>query len=308
VRSRLPSIVVIAALVTLLPACQYLLAGVSIGVSSISSIVREELARRPVTEQVVETPYIQTADMATNLQIVDADLRERGYAALGQPQQTTLAGQGLHDARLRLGAGECYAVAAVGDAYVADLAIAIFDARNQPVEVVHGPHPVARACVDEAGVYTVRLQMRQGQGTVRYAAYHWTRGTHGPFGVEGLLYVRLAEATALLAARGYTPDPSFAPIKSNFRRQGALASHSLGIREGGCVIVVAVGGAGVHDLDAQLGTEGGPPAVDAQPGGALVALEACDSSHTRTALHLASARGSGEYFFQVFRRTHTNAM
>lgn len=291
----------------LLGGCQYLLAGVNIGLSTLSTVLREELARRPVTQQVVETPYVQTADMGTNFQILHADLQERGYAALGQPQEATLAGHALHDAWLRLGAGECYAVAAVGDTQVADVAIAIFDANNQAVEVVHGPHPIARTCIEHAGVYTMRLQMRQGQGLVRYAAYRWTRGTRGPFGVEGLLYVRLAEATTLLEARGYAPDPSFTPIKGAFRREGAHMDHSLHIAEGGCVIVVAVGGAGVHDLSAQLGTANGPAAIDGQQG-ALVALEACDSSHQHTALRLASARGSGEYFFQVFRRSGPTTM
>ncbi|MCC6873939.1 MAG: hypothetical protein IT378_06455 [Sandaracinaceae bacterium] len=300
---QLARLSILLSLAVALGGCQLLVAGISAGITGISAAIQAELESRPVTEQVTETPYVQTASLQENFQILDEDLHARGYASLGQPQDATLATGALHDARLRLGAGECYAVAAVGEPSVSDLAIAIFDAGNHPVEgdISHGLHPVTRTCIRDPGVYTVRLYMREGQGPFRYAAYRWTRGTRGPFGVEGLLYVRVAEATALLEARGYTPDPSFTPIKGSFRREGAQQEHRLAIDEGGCVIVVAVGGPGVRDLDASLATGMGPPASD-RDGGAMIALEACASSHQRTELSLASTRGSGEYFFQVFRR------
>jgi hypothetical protein len=296
--------IILVSFLFLASGCELVALGVSAGIAGISRAIDDELARRPVTQQVTQTAYVDGAALQENYRVLDADLRARGYEVVGSAQNAQLASGALREQRMRLNAGECYAVAAVGDRSVQDLVVEIVDEYGRPVEgdIASGAHPVARTCVAVPGVYTVRLLMRQGQGPLMYGAYRWTRGTRGPFGVEGLMYVRLSEATSLLATRGYEPDPQFTPVKGSLTYAGEQRDHRLGLHEGGCFILVAVGGAGVQDLDAQIddGSSSGRSDTDRN---AVVAIESCASSHARTALSIQAAQGQGEYFFQVFRRS-----
>ena len=66
-----------------------------------------------------------------------------------------------------------------------------------------------RVCPSARGHYRMAIRMTSGSGSYIYAPYRWTRGTRGPFGLAGLIYLRLAEVTSLLAVEGYEPDVGY---------------------------------------------------------------------------------------------------
>jgi hypothetical protein len=154
----------------------------------------------------------------------------------------------------------------------------------------------------------MQVRMASGTGAYIYAAYRWPRGIRGPFGLEGLIYVRLAELTALLAVEGYSPDPGYDLEQGRLRAEGASATHTLHLAGGQCYSVAVVGGDGVSDIDVELARGGTTVASDVGVASAFPSVRRCVDREGDYTLTIRSAVGSGPYLYQVFSRADAPAM
>lgn len=245
-----------------------------------------------------------SAGLDENYRFLDADMRARGYVTNGDSSSETLQEMASRDFELSLEGGKCYAVLAVGDNGVRNLDLQLLKGtRVLDEDVEPNARPIVRVCATDSGNFTVKVRATSGQGRFLYQAYKWPRGTRGPFGLRGLIYVRLAEVTSLLSVEGFAPDSDFAPELGEVTTE---RSHHLTLRGGAggaqqCYAVLAVGGDGVRDLDAVLSDHGTRLAEDGTDN-AFPSVRYCVTDDREVDLTVRAARGSGQYFYQVFRQ------
>jgi hypothetical protein len=165
------------------------------------------------------------------------------------------------------------------------------------------PRPVVRVCPTASGQFQMRVRMYGGAGQFVYAPYRWPRGTSGPFGLRGLIYVRLAEVTALLNVEGYEADADFTPAQGRLRREGTEASHNLDLVQGRCYSILVVGGEGLNDIDLTLAQGGTPLTTDGTSRNGFPSVRHCAQTTGRVSLTVKATTGAGQYFYQVFRRS-----
>jgi hypothetical protein len=261
-----------------------------------------EAQRQPV----IATTSTAGAGLSENVALLDADMHARGYESYGSPTTARLAQGGTRDFEISLDGGRCYAILAVGDTGVRDLDLVLLDARGNEVDrdIAEDARPTVRVCPRESGRFSMRVRMTTGEGSYVYAPYRWPRGTRGPFGLEGLSYVRLAEVTALLSVEGFEPDPGFTPQSGQLRREHARASHDVRL-SGQCYAIVVVGGDGVRDLDITLSRGSTPVASETSSRNAFPSLRHCAEADARYSIGVIAVSGSGRYHVQVFSR-HPN--
>lgn len=258
----------------------------------------------PVTA--AEVPVIaQTstagAGLDENFALLDADMRARGYTSFGDSQRNQLAEAGVQTYGIDLEGGRCYALLAVGDSGVRDMALSLTDASGQEVDrdEAGDARPTVRVCPEASGHYTMNVRMVSGSGSYVYAPYLWPRGTRlGD--LVGVLYVRLSEVTALLNVEGFQPDPGYSLERGRLRREGASAQHEFTLQGGQCYSIVVVGGAGVRDLDVTLSQGTTQVATDFGVRNAFPSVRHCTSATGQYTVAVRAASGSGDYVYQVF--------
>ncbi|MCA9573889.1 MAG: hypothetical protein R3B40_06820 [Polyangiales bacterium] len=235
---------------------------------------------------------------------LDADMIARGYEHYGEPASGELTQGQTQDFGISLEGGKCYAILAVGDTGVRDLDLAVLDASGQAIDrdVEADARPVVRVCPERSGESRIQVRMASGGGAFRYVAYRWPRGTRGPFNLNGLIYVRLAEVTALLSVDGYEPSVDFMPDRGRLRSTGATARHSVQLPAGRCLSVLTVGGDGVHDLDATISLGGSQLSRDTSHN-AFPDIRFCTERAGNYTLEITARAGAGEYFYQVFEQS-----
>ncbi len=253
--------------------------------------------------EVIATTSTAGAGVEENFRLLDADMRARGYESHAEPSRGSLEQGSTQDFQISLEGGKCYAILAVGDNGVRDLDLILLDSRGRQVDrdVETDPRPVVRVCADRTGDFTMQVRMYSGSGSFVYAPYRWPRGTRGPFGLEGLIYVRLAEVTSLLAVEGYEPDVDAAPGRGRLAREGASRTHDLQLTGGQCYSVLVVGGDGVNNLDVTLQQGNTPLATDGSRT-AFPNVRYCPQQSGEHTLKVEAGTGSGDYFYQIFRR------
>lgn len=234
--------------------------------------------------------------------LLDADIRARGYETYGDVSRGELQQGGSQQYTLQLEGGKCYAILAVGDNGVRDLDLILNNSGGQEIDrdVETDGNPIVRVCAEQTGQYTIQISMYSGQGSFVYAPYRWPRGTRGPFGLAGLIYVRLAEVTALLGVEGFEPDVDSAPGQGRIN-QGQTRNHNISLQQGQCYAVLAVGGDGITNLDVSIQNGGRAVATD-QTRTAFPRVTHCAESAGQYQVNVGSSGGSGQYFYQVFRR------
>lgn len=235
--------------------------------------------------------------------LMDADIRARGYERQGKLERGELQEQETNEFSLVLEGGKCFAVVAVGDNNVRDLDLMLYDLRGKVVDkdFENSPRATTRMCPSQSGKYRMLVKMPSGTGSFAYALYRWPRGTQGPFGLSGLQYVRLAEATALLRVEGFTPDPNYSLERGSLRKQGSSENHSLELEGGACYAVVVVGEQGLNDVDLNLVGSGSSAADSSR--NAFPSVRACARKNDTYKLHIQAANGSGKYIYQIFKQT-----
>lgn len=256
------------------------------------------------TAPVIDTSSRRAANLDETFRLLNADMQARGYTALGSVARGELAEGGNRDFAIEFEGDKCYALLAVGDDNVRNLDLVLRDPRGRDVDqdLESDAKPIVRVCPERSGTFNMRMQMREGGGNFIYATYKWPRGTHGPFGLSGLIYVRLAEVTSLLSVEGYEPDIDATPGKGRLRNAQAKVEHDIELSRGSCYSILVVGGEGVHDLGAQLSRSGSTLASDGTRT-AFPSIRHCPEQNGRYRLTVTAEQGSGEYFYQVFRRT-----
>lgn len=260
---------------------------------------------QPSGGEVLSSTTTAGAGLQENFALLDADMRARGYETLSSSESGNLTTGASRRYNVNLEGGHCYAILAVGDAGVRNLDLVLMSPTGQPVDrdVAENARPTVRVCPGSSGPYTMEVRMAAGSGSYVYAPYQWPRGTEGPFNLRGLIYVRLAEVTALLSVEGYTPDPGFTQDGGTLRPQGATATHGVDLEAGQCYAVVVVGGDGVQDLDVTLARNGSQIASDYGSQNAFPSVRHCATEAGRYDFTVTAARGSGRYHYQVFTRS-----
>ncbi|MBO6935797.1 MAG: hypothetical protein JJ863_12505 [Deltaproteobacteria bacterium] len=236
--------------------------------------------------------------------LLDADMQARGYEGYGEAAHGQLQQGQTRNFGVNLEGGKCYAILAVGAGTVRNLDLIVADPNGSPVDqdVAADNRPIVRVCAENSGEYRMQVKMTEGSGDFVYHAYRWPRGTRGPFGLAGLIYVRLGEVTSLLSVEGFEPDANFAPGRGSLARQGASSSHTLNLPANECFAVLVVGGDGVSDLDVALSKGNNQLAGDGSRN-AFPAVRYCTTEAGRYKIDVKAATGSGPYFYQVFRRS-----
>jgi hypothetical protein len=146
------------------------------------------------------------------------------------------------------------------------------------------------------------IRMTSGSGSYIYAPYRWTRGTRGPFGLEGVIFLRLSEVTSLLSVEGYEPDSAYDLEQGTLAREGASVSHSLHLEANRCYSILVVGGDGVTNLDVSLRRGSTEVASDGITS-AFPSVRYCTDSASDVTLGVTAAGGSGPYLYQIFSMT-----
>ncbi|MDQ3034425.1 MAG: hypothetical protein M3Y87_18600 [Myxococcota bacterium] len=257
-------------------------------------------ASEPIVPVIADTSTAG-AGIDENFALLDADMRARGYESFGESQRGRLAEGAEQSYGVDLEGGKCYAILAVGDSGVRDMSLALRDAQGREVDrdEAGDARPTVRVCPESTGSYTMVVRMVSGSGSYVYAPYRWPRGTRlGD--MSGILYVRLAEVTALLNVESFQPDPGYSMDRGRLRREGATETHSLQLQGGQCYSIVVVGGDGVRDLDVTLGQGSTQVASDVGVRSAFPSVRHCASTAGTYTVTVRAASGSGEYVYQVF--------
>jgi hypothetical protein len=250
---------------------------------------------------VIAETSVAGASIDESFALLDADVRARGYESFGDPQRGQLAEGQEQSYGVALEGGKCYALLAVGDSGVREMVLSLRDAAGREVDrdEASDARPTVRVCPQTTGQYTMAVRLVGGSGSYVYGAYRWPRGTRlGD--LAGVLYVRLAEVTALLGVESFMPDPGYSMERGRLRTQGARASHPLRLAGGQCYSVVVVGGEGVRNLDITLAENGTQVASDFGERSAFPSVRHCPSRDTQVSLGVTAAAGSGDYAVQVF--------
>ncbi len=261
----------------------------------------------PPSTPVIADTSTAGAGLDENFALLDADMRARGYESLGAPQHATLAEGGTQEYAVDLEGDKCYAILAVGDSGVRNVDLTLLDESGHEVDRddAGDARPTVRVCPTADGHFRMRVRMMSGSGAYVYAPYRWPRGTHGPFGLSGLGYVRLAEVTALLNVEGYAPDPNYSMERGTLRSEGATETEQLQLSAGSCYSITVVGGDGIHDIDLALNQGGTQIATDLGARNAFPSVRQCVSTSGSFSLTVRAASGSGPYVMQIFSRART---
>ena len=235
--------------------------------------------------------------------LLDADMLARGYESFGSMTRGELQQGGTRDFNIELEGGKCYAIVAVGGSTVRNLDLTLMNASGNELDrdIADDARPIVRVCPENSGRHRMQVKMTEGTGNFVYHAYRWPRGTRGPFGLSGLIYVRLAEVTSLLQVEGFQPSADFAPGRGRLRRQGASGGHNIDLPSGKCFAVLVVGGDGVNDIDVSLNKGRNRLAADGSRN-PFPNVRHCTTQAGAYRLNIEAANGSGSYFYQVFER------
>jgi hypothetical protein len=253
--------------------------------------------------ETLSTQSTAGAGLDENFRLLNSDMQARGYEVFGDSTPGQLTEGQTRDFNVSLEGGKCYAILAVGDAGVRNLDLIVQDgSRIIDRDVETDARPIVRVCPETSGSQTIRVSMTSGQGNYVYAAYQWSRGTRGPFGLAGVMYVRLGEVTSLLNVENYQPSEEHMPEQGRLASQGREVTHRLQLSANKCYAIVVVGGDGVNDLGVSLSRGSQVVAADTTHS-AFPNVRVCTQSAETYSMEITAENGSGRYYYQVFQRT-----
>lgn len=255
---------------------------------------------------VIAETSVAGAGLDENFALLDADMRARGYETFGESQRNQLAEGNDQNYAVELEGGRCYAILAVGDSGVRDMSLSLTDPSGREVDrdEAGDARPTVRVCPETSGHYQMHVHMVSGTGGYVYAPYRWPRGT-GIGDLRGVLYVRLAEVSALLGVEGFQNDPGYSTERGRLRRESATATHDFTLQGGQCYAIVVVGGQGVRDLDVTLSQGSTQVATDFGVRNAFPSVRHCTGATGQYRVTVGAAAGSGDYVYQVFSQAST---
>ena len=232
-----------------------------------------------------------------------SELAARGYVRLGEPRRGEIAQEQMGRFDFALETGKCYAALAVGGEGVALMRLHAEDGDGGLLDrhLEAGRTAIVRFCPEATGSKSVLIDMRHGGGPVMVGVFAWPRGTQGPFGLEGVMYVRLAEMMQLLELEGYEPSMQFSPSRGTLDREGTKETHTITLEGGRCYALVSVGDEHVIDLGLEL-KDGETSLTSDLSRNAFPSVRHCASERRELTLVVAAERGRGDYFYQLFER------
>ncbi len=234
--------------------------------------------------------------------VADADLRSRGYAPMGTRVAGSVQAGQAAVTPLTFDRGSCYAVLGVAEPTLNGLVLTVQDPAGEAVDMdrLGGARPTVRVCPDQDGPYRAVLQAEGGQGAYLLRAYRWPRGISGPFGLRGLLYVRMSEMTTMLAPEQF--ELSGAPDVANVSAGGSR-SRNVDLAAGRCYVLLGVGGRAVTDVAMTL--RRGNTVVAEAPAGASAQIRHCPEAGRagRHQLTVRLAASSGQVLTQVYEHS-----
>ncbi len=272
------------------------------GAVFVSAWARSQGVAPSATEKVIRVAT-SNEELQENFRVLKAEMEARGYSDDANIQYASLSEAKTESFMIPLEGETCYAVMTVSDDGVEHLDLVLRNPVGTIVDHDFGTTstPVVRVCTGSPGGYRLEAQMVRGSGQFAFAAFAWPRGTRGPFGVHGVLYLRLAEATSLLTYEGYQPAVEYDPVRGSITREGHSGYHEIELPGETCIAMVIVGGGGLYELDAAL-TIGGQTVAEDRDRTALPVLRHCTAKPGTYLLSIRAAHGAGDYFYQLFRR------
>ncbi len=272
------------------------------GAVFVAAWARSEGTAPSATDNVIKEAT-SSEELEANFRLLKAEMEARGYSDDADMKRAALSEGGSESFILPLQANTCYAVMTVSDDGVQNLDLSLNNPAGTVIDRDFGTDatPVVRACTAAAGDFRLEARMVKGSGQFAYAAFPWPRGTRGPFGLQGLIYLRLAEATSLLTYEGYQPAVEYDPVRGSIPREGRSGYHELELPADRCLAVVVVGGDGVHQLQATLAL-GGQTVAEDRDQTSFPVLRHCTTKPGTYLLNIRAAHGAGDYFYQIFRR------
>ncbi|MDI7268418.1 MAG: hypothetical protein QME96_10525 [Myxococcota bacterium] len=195
---------------------------------------------------------------------------------------------------LSLSANRCYAFGGVGGPAVADIDLFLYDSAGNEVvaDEAQGATPLVQVCPKQDERFRLDVAMRRGDGP-----YRVVRGESPALGAEvrGLDTVARSRLRAV-SDRIRTAElrPLGAPNTRRLSERGVMRFQD-DLQQGACYLLVAVGGAGVIDIDmAVLDPSGDRVAWDDEPD-AMPTARFCVSAAGTFATDVRMIEGSGEF-------------
>lgn len=143
--------------------------------------------------------------------------------------------------RIRLEADHCYALAAVGDAYVADIDLRLLAVRETPavvaMDVTRKRDAIVKVCPDESDTYVLDVRMYSGGGHYVVQSFGLIESkAAAKVGVEGGMRIPYAETVARLRRLGMEAEP----LTWGLVKPGEAQEVPLSLAKGNCYAVAAI--------------------------------------------------------------------
>jgi len=247
-----------------------------------------------------------TSRAQSNIDFLVGELTQRasqfaaGYNLFGPVQTGRLRTRGKKNFNFVLTAGQCYRIIGVGDSNVRDLDI-FLRVRNQTVveDTATDNFPVVTFCPQVATRVQVRVLMFAGSGEFALGVFNGPPGEQpivNPQVANAALIQRLSSVAARNAA-GYVGlgQPQLGQLATN---AGQMVNVPL--QQGACYKFIAVGGAGVQDLDLHVQVAGQRVAQDTARDDFPVASY-CAPRPQNAQVQVYMYQGAGAFAYQTFQ-------
>ena len=252
---------------------------------------------------------LKHASLKERFRLLEGDLVQvRGYRRRKKPKKHKTERSRTQKLDLSLQGGVCYAFAALGDPSLEELQLSLRGPRGNVVDrdLSETPYAVVRACPAKEATYRAELRVSGSRGSVVRGSYvlslyKWSRGYKGPFGLQGIEYLRLGELTSVLGVEGYVPDADYTPLRGKLPSKGKAKKLKLRLKKSRCYALVAVGGAGILELRSTL-KKGNRIVAKSEEDSASPNLRYCAKNTGSYVFELTPVAGSGSFFVQTFSR------
>lgn len=206
---------------------------------------------RPAPVEVGPAPL--GAPMGRGLLRLRERLARAGYAPYGPVLSGILPPQGREVRRMRLQAGQCYALAAVGDMAVADIDLRVFSAEARPrllaADTTRRRQAVAKLCAEHSGEHLLEVRMYDGAGSYAIEPLHLEPpGVAAPPGMSARTRLGFGEVVARLRERGLSVTDHIWTLLPPRR----AVSTPLSVRGGRCYAFAAVADPGAGPIELSL--------------------------------------------------------
>ena len=246
-----------------------------------------------------------TAAAQSNLDFLVGQLNQRatqfaaGYTLAGPVQTGRLRQRGKKNFNFVLQAGQCYRVIGVGDQSVRDLDIFLrVRGRNVAEDTATDNFPVVSYCPTARVRAQVRVLMFAGQGEFAVGIFNGP-----PDGGVGTPVANPAAMTQRLASVAAQNAPGYvglgAPTVGQLT-QNTSQTLNVPMQQGGCYKFIAVGGAGVSDLDIHVNVNGSRVASDTATDDFPIA-SFCSPRRQTAQVQILMYRGNGGFAYQTFQ-------